>query len=696
MSQASELEVIVFKPGGGLLASTVHSETRIVIGKGQGCTIVINDPTLADEHAVVHFTGRSVIIEALPGGSLVANGDAAESHLIQPQDTITLGKHTLRFVVHRVSGQAQVAAPAPVAAPTLVPAPAPAPVATTKSSPAATAAAAATTLEEAPKTRVLRVAPATAPEAKREPEKQREPEKKPEAEKKPEKKPQRAPDPEPVTEPVTRDPDPEPADRTRVDRLPPGIRAPAAAAVALKPAFEHDAHPDEEEDEDDDEPFVAFSLVDAMFETGKHRVPGEGTKVVEAVRERDGRVVKILHIARGRNMRLSSPVPLQCTHEDDGTFVVRGLKTLAGKATKGGKELAIQTLSKKGSDGPELRVTPGTSVKLELSPREVLLLQHTERAVPVPLPPPASFKAPSLEDQRVIIAAFVFHIIAFIILGLSTPSKEGVMDPNEGRYVEVKIKDLELEPPPPQPEPEPIPVQPEPQPQAKTPPKKQPKSPKPSASPTPPPAPQKSAAAQSLLSALGGGLTSPAAPSAAASTNLDAVAAPKGAGFKVSGAIGKMAGTEMKLGAAGSGVGRIDTKSANELTKGGTLGRVQGSAPSGKVRGVVDAPPARSVQVQGSLDRSEIQKVVNDHLHEVQGCYERQLVKDASLAGKIVSEWVITPNGTVGTVKIKSSTVRNNEVSSCIQNALKRWKFPQPKGGPVTVTYPFVFSTIGM
>ena len=101
-------------------------------------------------------------------------------------------------------------------------------------------------------------------------------------------------------------------------------------------------------------------------------------------------------------------------------------------------------------------------------------------------------------------------------------------------------------------------------------------------------------------------------------------------------------------------------------------------------------------EVQGELDRGEIQKVVNAHLREVQACYERRLLRDPTLAGKIIFEWVIQPDGRVGVVRVKFSDVRNTEVSTCIQSSMQRWVFPKPRGGSVTVTYPFVFSTIGL
>jgi hypothetical protein len=202
-----------------------------------------------------------------------------------------------------------------------------------------------------------------------------------------------------------------------------------------------------------------------------------------------------------------------------------------------------------------------------------------------------------------------------------------------------------------------------------------------------------------LLAAIDRGLPSSSAASVqSAATNLDAVTTTRSTGgFKVSGVIGKMPGDQLRLGAAGSGIGRIDTKTATELTKGGKLGRVTGTpGGGGQIRGVVNNAPARQVQVQGELDRGEIQKVVNAHLREVQGCYERRLIHDPGLSGKIIYEWVISPSGAVGVVRVKFSTVHDTEVATCIQSSIKAWQFPQPRGGAVTVTYPFVFSTIGI
>jgi hypothetical protein len=34
-------------------------------------------------------------------------------------------------------------------------------------------------------------------------------------------------------------------------------------------------------------------------------------------------------------------------------------------------------------------------------------------------------------------------------------------------------------------------------------------------------------------------------------------------------------------------------------------------------------------------------------------------------------------------------------VASCVSSSIKQWKFPQPRGGSVPVSYPFLFRASG-
>jgi hypothetical protein len=175
----------------------------------------------------------------------------------------------------------------------------------------------------------------------------------------------------------------------------------------------------------------------------------------------------------------------------------------------------------------------------------------------------------------------------------------------------------------------------------------------------------------------------------------------KNSDYKLSGLIGKAPIANAGLGnfgLGGGGRGGFATQGA-ELLHGRGAGGIGalgvGGVGRGSVGGVVTRASARNVAVQGSIDREAVAKVVNQHLQEVRGCYERALLKDPSLSGKVVLEWSISTAGRVVSAKTKSSTLRNGEVEGCILNYLKTWQFPLAHGGVVIISYPFLFNSVG-
>ncbi len=138
-------------------------------------------------------------------------------------------------------------------------------------------------------------------------------------------------------------------------------------------------------------------------------------------------------------------------------------------------------------------------------------------------------------------------------------------------------------------------------------------------------------------------------------------------------------GLEMLRGKGGGGIGALGT---------GGVGR-------GSVAGTVTHASARAVAAQGSIDKDAVAKAINSHLGEVSGCYERALLKEPGLSGKIVLEWSISTSGTVTTARTKNSTMKSAAVEQCILNSLKGWKFPPAQGAGVIITYPFMFNSVG-
>lgn len=139
------------------------------------------------------------------------------------------------------------------------------------------------------------------------------------------------------------------------------------------------------------------------------------------------------------------------------------------------------------------------------------------------------------------------------------------------------------------------------------------------------------------------------------------------------------------------------------LGGGGDVGTVgsgtRGRGPGDRDYGGVEGGPKREPRLRaggdvitlGGLDASLVDAVIKKNLAAFRYCYQRELNRDPSLAGKVVLKWVIALDGTVSTASIKSSAMNNAAVEGCMVGRVQRLQFPQPKGGIVVVSYPFWF-----
>jgi TonB family protein len=95
-------------------------------------------------------------------------------------------------------------------------------------------------------------------------------------------------------------------------------------------------------------------------------------------------------------------------------------------------------------------------------------------------------------------------------------------------------------------------------------------------------------------------------------------------------------------------------------------------------------------------DRDLVLKVVRRHQSEIRYCYESELQKHPELGGKITVAWTIGSSGSVESAEVAESGLRNETVESCIVQRIRRWNFPEPKGGQeVAITFPWVFQVAG-
>jgi hypothetical protein len=91
------------------------------------------------------------------------------------------------------------------------------------------------------------------------------------------------------------------------------------------------------------------------------------------------------------------------------------------------------------------------------------------------------------------------------------------------------------------------------------------------------------------------------------------------------------------------------------------------------------------------IDKEAIHRVVVRHRHEVRACYQQALARSQTLAGKVVFEFEILPDGRVGDHHVKGSGLKDPEMEECLDAVLAAWRFPPHAGSAAKVSYPFVF-----
>lgn len=93
--------------------------------------------------------------------------------------------------------------------------------------------------------------------------------------------------------------------------------------------------------------------------------------------------------------------------------------------------------------------------------------------------------------------------------------------------------------------------------------------------------------------------------------------------------------------------------------------------------------------VQGDLEKVIIRRYIKRNAPKLRYCYEKVLLAKPGIAGTVMTQFTITPDGNV--INAKASGV-DPAVSECVEAALASIVFPKPKGGDtVQVSYPLVY-----
>ena len=491
---------------------------------------------------------------------------------------------------------------------------------------------------------------------------------------------------------------PPPAPVVDVEVVPPPVHElvpqPAHPTPELAPEYELSLPADDDDEDADLDVAPPFSLIDAVRTASMPPLAGRADLVLEVMEFFQGDLRAVHHVAPGSELVvwLAHGEHALASFDEDGTAHVNRIPDTSFRRWL------------RGDTPPDSQaVQPAESRSSQVNKSQVAEVRQGDRvwiAYIAPKPPgvPEDDDLTTLSPVAQYFAAFgsasfVGHLLIFLVLlpallfVIAAFTSGGPQyDDDVDRFAEIQLEVPETK----KEEPKPTPT-----PKKKATPKKQvakraQKAPSNQTQQASTPASAGIAGAMGKLDVR----FNSNAPLLAAATNMRGVRVPGGGGYKVSAVAVK--GKGVMNGRPGGAFGTHDVGTLNGQllnARGGNGGIAKRG--NGKVRGTVARPPVKKVGVKGQLDQALIAAVVNKHIHEIRHCYEKQLLQDSSLAGKLVVEWVISPDGRVTAVKTKYSSLRGGAVSGCVSSRIRTWQFPKPKGGHVVVNYPFMFESVG-
>ncbi len=147
---------------------------------------------------------------------------------------------------------------------------------------------------------------------------------------------------------------------------------------------------------------------------------------------------------------------------------------------------------------------------------------------------------------------------------------------------------------------------------------------------------------------------------------------------------------------AGGGTGSGQGGLGSLATKAGTTNATgEGGAVAERVVHAKSIPRGEAADEGGSgtFDSSTVVKMIMARIRAVQMCYEQQLRRNPTLAGKIVVQFTIEQRGNVTGAKAADNTMGDPQVAQCVVGVMSGLRFnPGPEGGSVQYSYPFVFA----
>ncbi|MCX6111805.1 MAG: AgmX/PglI C-terminal domain-containing protein [Proteobacteria bacterium] len=160
------------------------------------------------------------------------------------------------------------------------------------------------------------------------------------------------------------------------------------------------------------------------------------------------------------------------------------------------------------------------------------------------------------------------------------------------------------------------------------------------------------------------------------------------------GVSGLYAGTSIKEAKMKRGSGDatgIEIGSLKATTGSGLIAFGPQSAAASNILGDIGS---KDIGGSGSMNPSVIAKTLAQYIGAFQYCYNKALQGNPRLKGELKVRFTILMNGMTdkNTVSFLGAAARDTSLTSCIYRVFSRIKFPSPKGGEVTVSYPMNFT----
>jgi TonB family protein len=143
-------------------------------------------------------------------------------------------------------------------------------------------------------------------------------------------------------------------------------------------------------------------------------------------------------------------------------------------------------------------------------------------------------------------------------------------------------------------------------------------------------------------------------------------------------------------GSGSSGLGSLARAGGADATSARGEG---GVVTERKVRGQASVGAGGDIGGSGEFDSAVVVRTIKTRIRAIQSCYELELRRNPTLAGKVTVQFSIQTQGNVTDVKVTNNSTGDDAVANCVANTIGRFRFnPGPQGGSVTYSYPFVFA----